>query len=35
MLGSKRSITTWAFSELYGVVEIGIEKSLQLAEDSC
>jgi len=26
---------TWAFPELYGVVEIGIEKSLQLAEDSC
>ena len=26
---------TWAFPELYRVVEIGIEKSLQLAEDSC
>jgi len=26
---------TWAFPELYGVVEIGIEKSSQLAEDGC
>ena len=26
---------TWAFLELYGVVEIGIEKSSQLAENSC
>jgi len=26
---------TWAFPELYGVVEIGIEKSSQLAKDSC
>ena len=26
---------TWAFPKLYGVVEIGIEKPLQLAEDSC
>jgi len=26
---------TWAFPELYRVVEIGIEKSSQLAEDSC
>jgi len=26
---------TWAFPELYRVVEIGIEKLLQLAEDSC
>jgi len=26
---------TWAFPELYGVVEIGIEKPSQLAKDSC
>ncbi len=26
---------TWAFPELYGVVEIGIEEPSQFAKDSC